>query len=579
MYSNSFLCLKNITIFSEIFLSISILLILLYSTFIGTKKKKLIIQNSIFNLAILTVILLFSILINNSICINNSTNFNNSLSNDFLIDFSKIVIVSFSFFCFIIIKQYLKHQKINQFEYILLILFSLLGTLFLCSSNDFLTAYLSIELQSLSFYVLAAFKKNSNFSIDAGLKYFILGSLSSGIFLLSCSFLYGYSGSQNFEDLKDLFFWVFLFNIDFIKKLDFFILSQDLNDIFSVYFLKNHCIFFSASTEKLVFSSLNNVLNSPLTEEEFLFFCEQKIASTVSYNFDFFCNISNIYIIKFSLILLLISIFFKIALAPFHIWSPDIYENSATSSSFIFSIIPKLGLFLFLIKILYYSFYGFFEIFQFFLIKISIFSIIIGSFTALEQRKLKTLIAYSSISHMGYSLLAFSSGLFEGVQMLFFYLIIYLLSGVFIWSVFILFKLKHKFINKANKELSEFSSLFRSNKIIAFLFSFVLLSLAGFPPLVGFLAKTNIFLVSMESFLFYISIISILCSVVATFYYLRIIKIIFFENKLTGNLFQCLNIQDSLLLIFIFYFFIIFFINPSFLYLICYKSSFILTLF
>lgn len=578
MFSNSLLCLKNITIFSEIFLSVSILLILLYGTFIGTKKKKLLIQNSIFNLSILIIILLFYILINENTFLMDSSNFNNSISNDFITYFSKIFIVSFSFFCIVIIKQYLKNQRLNQFEYILLTLFSLLGILFLCSSNDFITAYLAIELQSLSFYVLAAFKKNSNFSVDAGLKYFILGSLSSGIFLFAASLIYGFTGSQNFEDLKDLLFWVSLFSFDFINKLDMFILSKDLNEIYSVFFLKTYCNSFSSLNEESIFSFLINVHTLPGTEEEFLIISQHNVFSDNSNNFDFFCDISNIAIIKFSLILLLISLFFKIAIAPFHIWSPDIYENSATSSSFLFAILPKLGLFLFMIKLLYYSFYGFFESLQLFLTIIALFSIIIGSFTALEQRKLKTLIVYSSISHMGYSLLAYSSGLFEGIQMLFFYLITYLLTGVFIWSTFILFKLKYKYSNKSNKDLSEFNLLFKTNKIMALLMMFVLLSLAGFPPLIGFLSKANVFLVAMDSSMFYIAILAILCSVIATFYYLRIIKILFFENKLVGNLFYCLNTQNSSLLVLIFYCIILLFINPSFIYLICYKSSLLLSL-
>ena len=344
------------------------------------------------------------------------------------------------------------------------------------------------------------------------------------------------------------------------------------------FFLKTYCNSFSSFNEESIFSLLSNVHNLPVNEEEFLLINQGNVFSDNPNNFDFFCNISNIVIIKFSLILLLISLFFKIALAPFHIWAPDIYENSATSSSFLFAILPKLGLFLFMIKLFYYSFYGFFEFLQFFLVKIAIFSIIIGSFTALEQRKLKTLIVYSSISHMGYSLLAYSSGLFEGVQMLFFYLITYLLSGIFIWSSFILFKLKYKYLNKSNKDLSEFNLLFKTNKIMALIFMFVLLSLAGFPPLVGFLSKANVFLVSLDSYMFYIAVIAILCSVIATFYYLRIIKILFFENRLIGNLFYCLNTSYSLILVLIFYCIILLFINPSFLYLICYKSSLLLSM-
>ena len=157
--------------------------------------------------------------------------------------------------------------------------------------------------------------------------------------------------------------------------------------------------------------------------------------------------------------------------------------------------------------------------------------------------------------------------------MLMLYLIVYMLAGLVVWSIIILTKLKHKYVYKTNKDLTEFSLLFKSNKSLSLILAIVLLSLAGFPPLIGFFAKTSIFLVTIESSMYFIAIISILCSVVSTFYYVRLIKIIFFENKITGNLFYPIDTQKSILLTSLSFFLIFLFINPTLLYLITYKIS------
>jgi len=177
------------------------------------------------------------------------------------------------------IQQYLVDNKLNHFEYVLLILFSILGLFILIASNDLLTAYLAIELQSLSFYVLAAFKKNSTFSIESGIKYFILGSFSSCLFLFGSSLLYGITGTINFEDFKDLFFWYF-----------------------------------------------------------------QMSSSLDVSNFD-------ITFVVVALMFILISLFFKLAIAPFHVWAPDVYEGSPTASTFFFSVVPKLSIFVLLFRL------------------------------------------------------------------------------------------------------------------------------------------------------------------------------------------------------------------------------------
>jgi len=511
------LLFKEINIFPELFLGISIVYLTLHSTFISISKNYILIQNSLIALGVLILFLVCSLLLNNQLDVLNITSFNNTIINDYLSLSSKFLICCLSLFCLIMIQQYLVSQKLNHFEYILLILFSVLGLLLLVSSNDLLTAYLSIELQSLSLYLLAAFKKNSTFSIESGLKYFILGSFSSCLFLLGSSLLYGITGTVNFDDFKDLFF--------------LYLPSNSSIDNFQSFY----CLF------------SNNVIS---TNE----------------NFD-------MVLIILSLMFIIVSLFFKLAIAPFHVWSPDVYEGSPTSSTFFFSVVPKLGIFVLLFRIFYYSFYNLIDYWRYVIVIFVLLTIIIGSFGGLEQRKLKSLLVYSSISHMGYSLIAFITGTFEGIQVLFCYLIIYCISGLCIWSIFVLLRLKTNYSNKQNKDLTDIVLLGKSNNVIAIVFMVVLFSIAGFPPMIGFLVKINIFLSAIESSLYFVVLISILCSVVATFYYIRIIKILFFEKVIVGKLYYPLNTQKSLLLSVLFFLFLFLFVNPTLLFLFSYKLS------
>ncbi len=210
---------------------------------------------------------------------------------------------------------------------------------------------------------------------------------------------------------------------------------------------------------------------------------------------------------------------------------------------------------------------------RYFFVFISVLSIVIGSFVGLEQRKLKSLIAYSSISHMGYTLLAYSSGTNGGVQSLFSYLIIYILSGICLWSIFLMIKFKNNYNTKNNKDISDFVLFNKTNALISLVFSTVLLSLAGFPPFIGFYVKLNIFLSVIESSMYFVSIISILCSVISTFYYIRIIKILYFENGIVGNLYYSISYLFSIILSICFFLFIFLFVDPDFIYLLTFNMS------
>lgn len=504
------LIFKEIQLLPELFLGISIIYLIIHGTFILVSDKYLLIQNPILYLSILVISMFCFLSLNNSAEYHNYQIFNNTIVFDYLGVFSKIWISFISILCFLMSQRYLTIQKINFFEYSILILFALLGIFFICISNDLITAYLSIELQSLSFYLMAAFKKDSTFSVEAGLKYFILGAFSSGLFLFGSSILYGFSGTINFEDLKNLFFLV---NTDY-----------EINE-------------YSFST--------NVILNGSL--------------------------------IQFALAFIFVSLLFKLAIAPFHLWSIDIYEGSPSSSTFFFAVVPKLAIFILLVRIFYYSFFEYSIKWRYYIVILALFTIIVGSFAGLEQKKLKSLIAYSSIGHMGYTLIAFSTGTFEGLQMLFCYLFIYMIAGLCLWSIFLILQLKDKYLKKLNKDLSDLNLLNKSNNILAIFFSVVLLTMAGLPPMIGFLVKIGIFLVSIEAFMYFVAIFSILCSVISTFYYIRLIKIIYFENSVAGKLFYPIKSYSSIVIVFLFYLLIFFFLNPSLIYLFSYKITLLMT--
>ena len=595
-------------------------------------------------------------------------------------------------------------------------MFSILGLLLLCSANDLLTVYLGMELQSLSFYLLAAFRKKSSYSVDAGLKYFILGSFSSSLFLFGSSFIYVAYGSINFDDIKLLsdFFsvdsscmydektylseeelnvylsksldneasyallltqakklqpsiaidtTVLIRDIilpDFFKYCDNFITSgqicptstdERIIDVMHelktkmfgtwVFFDGPYCLqpydkYFTESINlpkrpadicgcyssvRVDDTSIENVRDFINTVEKcmnkteilpwsnnvgrisrfgareqlfhiiFMYLEKLKyinhdiVNDTIIHNrnlklesmgafkqenmfeFQYFAIVG--------LLLIFFSLFFKLSLAPFHLWSPDVYENSPTSSSFFFAVVPKISIFVVLVRLVYSSFFFAFNWIQELLLLIAVFSVIAGSLGGLYQRKLKSLLAYSSISHMGYLMIAFSSASIEGIQMLFCYLIVYTITGLCLWSIVILIRLKKKDKIKQNKDLADLALLIKSNYMLALILMSTLFSIAGIPPLIGFIAKVNIFLVAIENKFYVVSIISVLFSVVSTFFYLRLIKIMCFEPLLVGRLYYPINSSKVFIIVLLFFSLFLFFIDPTLLYLLAYKISYL----
>lgn len=359
-----------------------------------------------------------------------------------------------SFLIFIYIWRSFTIQQINFFEYFSLLFLSILGSLVLISTNDLIPAYIVIELQALSFYLISSFIRDSSFSTEAGLKYFILGSFASGIFLLGAFFVYLSLGTLNFDSIG-----------------------------------------------LLLFLPLNENL-------EYLSFC-----------------------LVLGCFLVIITLFFKTSVAPFHFWSPDVYEGSPLPSTIAFSIIPKLAFFSFLLHWVS-LFINTFVVLKILFIVVGLFSIFWGAYSALVQKRFKRFIIFSSISQIGFVIIAISVFSLEAYTSVYFFLFIYLITSIILWGFFTIFCSFSTEKILPSIFLSDLTSYFSLNYVVSFSFVMIFFSFAGIPPLSGFLSKTLILFGLLSDNNIFVSIITILISVLSSYYYLKIIKILFFDKKL-----------------------------------------------
>lgn len=535
----SIVVLQSFTVFPEYFVSISIIYVLIVVVLITYNVFGLMLQKALSECVALILLMACYLILNDDLITLNFISFHNSIVNDYLAFLTKFLVCFFSIFYFLFISNTLKEQKLTSFEYLLVLLFAVLGLMLMCCSNDLLFAYLAIELSSLALYILASFKKTSSYSIESGLKYFITGAVSSAFFLLGSSFLYLSSGSIYFDDFLVLYESEMF---DWIPSPAFYI--------------------------GLPFGGINPDWVKNIAINNYLQFIDQPILLPN----DIFFNSFDYSFVELGVALIIFSLFIKLATAPFHLWSLDVYEGSPTSSTFFFAAISKFSIFVLLTRFCYISFYSLFEELHFYFLIIGVFSVFIGSFGGLKQRKLKTLLAYSSITNMGYALLAFGTGVNLGLQMLFFHMIIYTVSSLCTWSVLLMLRLKtKKNINKYNKELSDLSLLKKSNPSLAFSFALTMFSIAGIPPLIGFLAKMGVFLTLMGNTFYFFVFVSAVFSVLSTFYYIRIIKILYFENVLVGKLYYPIKTTKTIFISILVVLLFLLFLNPSILYIYCYK--------
>jgi proton-translocating NADH-quinone oxidoreductase chain N len=444
-------------------------------------------------LSIITLFFTLVLIINNPLI--DVLIFNNLFIVDNFTSFIKCFTLLSVLGCLIISMNFVSKVNVNIFEYFILILFSVFGLLCFIASFDLISMYISLEVQSLAFYILASLKRDSAFSTEAGLKYFILGAFSSGILLLGISFIYGVVGTTNFESLGKFFI-----GFDFLNFS---------NDIF---------------------------------------------------------NINNRIIL--GLICIFCGILFKLTAAPFHMWAPDVYEGSPFYVTIIFSVVPKIGLFGVAVKIFYFALYEGLFYWQSIALLCSFLSIIVGTLKALQQNKIKRFLAFSSISHVGFLLLGFATGTFIGLQSLLFYLVIYTIMILNIWSILISLEIKNKKYRQI-RYINDLQGLVKTDPLLAYTFAINMFSMAGIPPLAGFFAKFYILFTGLESSFNLLVIFSILLSVVSAFYYIRFIKIIFFDVEKVGLIHvNSISYLHSLILGFTFLFITFLFLYPNPLFLL-----------
>ena len=417
------------------------------------------------------------------------------LSQSFIVDngttFFKILVLLGTMVSLVLAEDFLTRQGMNSFEFPLLYLLSTLGILCFISAGDLLALYLTLEFHSLCFYVLAAFRRDSEFSTEAGIKYFLLGAFSSGLLLFGCSLIYGFTGTLEFDALAQL-----------LQGGD---------------------------------TGLNTLEWRG---------CELGI------------------------IFLLIGFLFKITAVPFHMWAPDVYEGSPLPVTAFFSIVPKASFFFVLSRLLFQSFYDFLPDWQALLFFSSAASMILACFAGLTQPRIKRLLAYSSIGHTGYLLIGVCCGTLEGLQAVVTYLVVYMVTTALIFGILLIpvhrvgFQEVERF-----KYTTDFARLGKTNPLLALTCAVGLFSIAGIPPLAGFYAKAAIFWTAMNVSQYNLAILGILTSAVSCFYYIRVVKIMYFENPKTWVTLSVPSQGASYCLALSFLFLIFLMVYPTPLYL------------
>lgn len=368
--------------------------------------------------------------------------------------------------------DYMRHAKLLKFEFPVLIMLATVGMLMMISANDLMALYLGLEVQSLALYVIAAFRRDSVRSSEAGLKYFVLGALSSGMLLYGISLIYGFTGTTSFTS----------------------------------------------------------------------------IATTAS------SGAPNLGLI-FGLVFFLAGMAFKVSAVPFHMWTPDVYEGAPTPVTAFFATAPKIAAMAMFLRTVIVAFPELTQQWQQIIVFISVASMLLGAFAAIGQTNIKRLMAYSSIGHMGYALIGLATGTVAGAQAVIIYLTIYLVMNFGVFACILAMRRKDGMV----EEIDELSGMSKNNPMMAFMFAMLLFSLAGIPPLAGFFGKFYVFLAAINAKLYPLAVIGVLSSVVGAYYYLRIIKLMYFDEpadrfeRMPGSLKAMLIVSGLLVILFFAY--------------------------
>jgi NADH-quinone oxidoreductase subunit N len=370
-----------------------------------------------------------------------------TFSGSFIVDdfarFLKILALIGSAATLVLSMEFLADPSRRIFEFAILVLLSTLGMMILISAGDLIMLYLGLELMSLALYVVAASNRDDAKSTEAGLKYFVLGALSSGMLLYGASLIYGFTGTVSFAGIA-------------------------------------------------------------------------AAAKTGSIG------------IVFGIVFLLAGLCFKVSAVPFHMWTPDVYEGAPTPVTAFFASAPKVAALAVFTRVALTAFPGIAPQWQQIVVFVAIASMALGSFAAIGQKNIKRLMAYSSIGHMGFALVGLAAGTAEGAQGVLVYIAIYVAMTLGSFSVILAMKRNGQHV----ENISDFAGLSNTNPLLAFFFAMLLFSLAGVPPLAGFFAKFYVFNAAIKAGLFTLSVIGVLTSVVGAYYYLLIVKVMYFDEPL-----------------------------------------------
>ena len=359
--------------------------------------------------------------------------------------FMKLLVIGGAVLVIIMSFHDLERMRLLSFEYAVLLMLAVLGMMLMISAGDLIALYLGIELQSLSLYVVAAIQRDQVRSSEAGLKYFVLGALSSGMLLYGASLIYGFTGTVDFGVIASV--------------------AQG-----------------------------------------------QSVAENIG--------------LTFGLVFLLVGIAFKISAVPFHMWTPDVYQGAPTPVTAFFAAAPKLAAMALLMRVVFTAFPGIALQWQQIIIFLSIASMLLGAFAAIGQTNIKRLMAYSSIGHIGYALVGVAANNEPGMQAVLIYLAIYLFMTLGAFACILSMRTKDGML----EDIDSLAGLARTNLPLAFVLAMILFSMAGIPPLAGFFAKFYVFAAAIKADLIPLAIIGVLSSVVAAYYYIRVIKVMFMDD-------------------------------------------------
>ncbi|MGJ4855949.1 NADH-quinone oxidoreductase subunit NuoN [Labrys sp. KB_33_2] len=421
------------TALPEIVLVLGAIALLMIGVFSAPRGYGLVTTLSVLLLAVVVVLVAIS---------HDGKAFNGSFTVDAFARFTKILVLIGSGAAILMSGDFLRSRGIEKFEYPVMILLATTGMLMMLSANDLIALYIGLELQSLALYVIASIHRDDLKSTEAGLKYFVLGALSSGMLLYGASLIYGFAGTVSFTGIA---------------------------------------------------TAVQGHVGLGLV---------------------------------FGIVFLLAGLAFKISAVPFHMWTPDVYEGAPTPVTTLFAGAPKIAAMGLMVRVIITSFPSALAQWQQIVVFIAIASMALGSFAAIGQSNIKRLMAYSSIGHMGFALVGLAAGTSEGVQGVLIYLALYLAMTLGTFAVILSMKRKGVYV----ESISDLAGLSRTDTLTAYALAALMFSLAGIPPLSGFWAKWYVFVAAVHQGLWPLAILGVLCSVVGAFYYLRVIKLMFFDE-------------------------------------------------